>query len=246
MTTAAIDGQGLLQAILVEPADDGLRLIYADWLEDEGQHARAEFIRCQVELQANRTPGHPMRPEASEENDRRQDWLASRVQDILKANGFFGMPPGSQAEWDRGFVESIRLPLDAWRQHGPALVRQHPIERVEASDVNVAADTSGERARLAVDWQNGNCRLELVEALSDMLLIRDRCGRLESRGQYSSVVPDPFHFALHDLIGVRQDRHRVPEKALRDPQQLRECGFRWVSDALLAWARAEATKRVPG
>lgn len=49
MTTAA----DLLRAICAEPQDDALRLVYADWLEengDAGQQARAEFIRCQIQL----------------------------------------------------------------------------------------------------------------------------------------------------------------------------------------------------
>ena len=41
---------GLLQAILDEPEDDAPRLIYADWLEDNGEADRAEFIRLQIEL----------------------------------------------------------------------------------------------------------------------------------------------------------------------------------------------------
>jgi len=54
--------RSLLDAILESPDDDGLRLVYADALEDDGQRERAEFIRVQVELAktpepAIRTPG---------------------------------------------------------------------------------------------------------------------------------------------------------------------------------------------
>lgn len=41
---------GLLDAIVREPDDDLHRLVYADWLEERGQDARAEFIRVQLEL----------------------------------------------------------------------------------------------------------------------------------------------------------------------------------------------------
>src|SRR5262245_17450169 len=43
------DNPQLLQAILDTPDDDGLRLVYADWLEEHGDASRAEFIRVQVE-----------------------------------------------------------------------------------------------------------------------------------------------------------------------------------------------------
>lgn len=39
----------LLDAILANPDDDDVRLVYADWCEDEGDDARAQLIRAQVE-----------------------------------------------------------------------------------------------------------------------------------------------------------------------------------------------------
>jgi uncharacterized protein (TIGR02996 family) len=41
--------RGFLEAILAQPDDDAPRLVYADWLEEQGDSARAEFIRVQVE-----------------------------------------------------------------------------------------------------------------------------------------------------------------------------------------------------
>jgi len=44
------DERALLAAIWEDPHDDTLRLVYADWLEDHDQNARAEFIRVQCQL----------------------------------------------------------------------------------------------------------------------------------------------------------------------------------------------------
>jgi len=44
------DDAALLDAIVHEPDDDLPRLAYADWCEESGQDARAEFIRVQLEL----------------------------------------------------------------------------------------------------------------------------------------------------------------------------------------------------
>lgn len=41
--------RGFLEDILHDPDNDQLRLIYADWLEETGSLARAEFIRTQIE-----------------------------------------------------------------------------------------------------------------------------------------------------------------------------------------------------
>lgn len=49
--SAATDRTALLAAILAEPWDDFHRLAYADWLEEAGDGARAEFIRVQLRLE---------------------------------------------------------------------------------------------------------------------------------------------------------------------------------------------------
>ncbi|HYT91148.1 MAG TPA: TIGR02996 domain-containing protein, partial [Gemmataceae bacterium] len=49
-----------LQAIREDPEDDSVRLIYADWLEEQGHAARAELIRVQCTL-AGMLAGDPRR-----------------------------------------------------------------------------------------------------------------------------------------------------------------------------------------
>jgi uncharacterized protein (TIGR02996 family) len=44
------DGTALLAAALAAPADDAPRLVYADWLEEQGDGDRAEFIRLQIRI----------------------------------------------------------------------------------------------------------------------------------------------------------------------------------------------------
>lgn len=44
------DEQALLQSIIDNPDDDFSRLVFADWLEENGQADRAEFIRVQVAI----------------------------------------------------------------------------------------------------------------------------------------------------------------------------------------------------
>lgn len=43
------DGASLLAAVIASPDDDDVRLVYSDWLEENGQPERAEFIRVQIE-----------------------------------------------------------------------------------------------------------------------------------------------------------------------------------------------------
>jgi uncharacterized protein (TIGR02996 family) len=71
-----------IEAILAEPDDDGLRLIYADWLEEQGS-PHGELIRVQVELAR---PGVP---------DRRRLELECRQRAVVEAEcKRIGLPKG--------------------------------------------------------------------------------------------------------------------------------------------------------
>jgi uncharacterized protein (TIGR02996 family) len=48
------DDTAFQSAILVDPADTTLKLVYADWLQ-EHDDPRAEFVRLQVELHTTRS-----------------------------------------------------------------------------------------------------------------------------------------------------------------------------------------------
>lgn len=45
---------GFFADIVENPDDDGLRLMYADWCEEQGRDLQAEFIRLQIEAAATR------------------------------------------------------------------------------------------------------------------------------------------------------------------------------------------------
>lgn len=47
------DQQALLRAVLREPEDDNVRLVYADYLQENGEAERAEFIGVQIALAKN-------------------------------------------------------------------------------------------------------------------------------------------------------------------------------------------------
>src|SRR4051812_28174157 len=98
-----------LRALLAEPDDDTLRLATADWLDENDQPARAEFVRVQVEL-----------ARGVEDRDRRRH-LELRQRDLLVAHDaewvaplakVLGLKKGQWGGWvfRRGFAEYFRLP----------------------------------------------------------------------------------------------------------------------------------------
>jgi uncharacterized protein (TIGR02996 family) len=80
--------QAFLTAIREEPADDGVRLIFADWLEDHGQADRVEFIRAQIALDTGRDLETPL-------SEERRAYLERRTAHLLHEH----------QEWKRPLTE---------------------------------------------------------------------------------------------------------------------------------------------
>src|SRR5436309_3198756 len=94
-----------LLAVRENPGDGGLRLVYADWLEENGDQARAELVRvCEAmrrvpvysdeywRLKARR---NELRPLCS------ADWLAATGYDGSRYDSLFrdGVPPDWRGRW---------------------------------------------------------------------------------------------------------------------------------------------------
>src|SRR5262245_60281718 len=92
-----------LSAIRNDPTDDGPRLVYADWLDDEGQPDRAAFIRTQID--ADHYPEYdPLRLALAEEAD---DLLALHGDDWRRDDLGYLDGCSEGAEFRRGFVDSV-------------------------------------------------------------------------------------------------------------------------------------------
>src|SRR5947209_2077625 len=90
-------GDALLQGIRDNPGDDDLRLVFADWLEENGDPDRADFIRTQTEL--SRLPSGDPRQRALRE---REKGLRRRYGGLWQ--GAFFEVPGVRCEFSRGLL----------------------------------------------------------------------------------------------------------------------------------------------
>jgi uncharacterized protein (TIGR02996 family) len=113
-----------VQAILDDPDDDSLRLIYADWLEERGD-PRGEFIRVQYALAG------------MDADDPRRGPLEAREQTLLTehAAGWAGPLPGlvEKYTFGRGFVEKVTLDAQGFLERGRELFRLSPVQTVRLS-----------------------------------------------------------------------------------------------------------------
>src|SRR5437870_4297600 len=117
--------KNFLQSILDEPEDDAVRLIFADWLTDQGD-PRGAFIRVQFAL-AELPNDHPSRPELEECEKtllqrHRREWAGPVASWV------------SRCEFRKGFVERIILPAVQFVAHAERLFGAAPIRCVRLTE----------------------------------------------------------------------------------------------------------------
>lgn len=114
--------QSLWEGVLEEPAEDGPRLVYADWLEEQGD-PRGAFIQAQIALEQ---PGL---------SDSRRDELRKIEKELHGKYGRRWQPrPAPGGDWGvfrRGWVEELKVrDFDTFMVHADALFRLTPILRL--------------------------------------------------------------------------------------------------------------------
>lgn len=164
MTATTSDEQSLHAAILANPACDTARLAYADWLDENGEPERAEFIRVQVELAAIE----------SEQGDSKfwgalryshatcsgcSPWCRAnrRQHDLFAAHEFqwFTLPTNFKTATEdspdgrplaivaRGFLSEVTCTAADWLTHGATILREHPIAEVNLPEYCIKIDPPG-------------------------------------------------------------------------------------------------------
>ncbi len=110
------DGSDLLAAILANPDDDNVRLVYADWLQENGDEARAEYIRLRILRDGDR-----------DADIRAVDLWYANVRQWEPLRGANGEALGS---WYRGFIRDIEDTAGWWLAHADEILSRHPVRRV--------------------------------------------------------------------------------------------------------------------
>jgi uncharacterized protein (TIGR02996 family) len=119
------DGEALRHAILAEPDDDIARLVYADWLDENGQPARAAFIRAQVRM----AQAEPHSPEWRQCKDEARKALGTNLGAWTKHL----TPRVEQCEFRRGFVEHAKVSAANFPRHAADLFAAEPIRSLHVT-----------------------------------------------------------------------------------------------------------------
>ena len=148
-----------MRAIRERPADNTPRLVFADWLQENGDEPRAEFIRAQVELAAGgmrhtHTAGQPggcrlcrLRRVQSRYIEGPGRAEVARLFDRDPNDLWYGgaslvrLGPGQSqdfaVEFARGFVWRIECTWGDYFRRAATVFREHPIEDVRLIDATI-------------------------------------------------------------------------------------------------------------
>jgi uncharacterized protein (TIGR02996 family) len=144
-----------LRQIIANPRDDGPRLVYADYLEEQGDADRAELIRIQISIPnlVNESRNFHEASMRLMEANRRSNILleanpqwASPVASIFRQEEMsltarhqygYGGTSWVRWEWVRGFISKIRMPYMYWQRNGVAVLAVAPI-----TDVAIVANAN--------------------------------------------------------------------------------------------------------
>jgi uncharacterized protein (TIGR02996 family) len=211
--------EAFLEDIIANPSDDVPRLVYADWLEEQGQGERAEFIRIQIAL-AN-WPCECTSEERVYHDECRckeKAKLQRRELELLPRQYVATGLACDDIWFTRGFVSRVRITCDDWSEHGRELVRQHPLERVELSD---------KRPRWTMHIYSPRLCGWGPERLVGGTLVADGEERL----------PETLLNALHNHLEVNTEWYSPWWKFYSDAS-LAEAA---LSQGCLAWARSQSS-----
>jgi len=125
------DEAALLAAIIAHPDEDTPRLIYADWLHENGQPERAEFIRLQIEITC-----------ASDGKQRKQvrHERLVRFRELLVTQGVEWVRPLGVARtrvvFRRGFVEDVHFTDEEILPVSNSAIYREPLYNVSVGVAN--------------------------------------------------------------------------------------------------------------
>jgi uncharacterized protein (TIGR02996 family) len=122
------DEAAFLNVIAADPDDDTPRPAYADWLDENGDPDRAEFIRLQIRLE----------PDRDRFDDDCINALRDHVQQLQRPlqhaevewlSALHAPMQWTQPRWRRGFVDALELPVQWLIRFGEDLRAAYPLLR---------------------------------------------------------------------------------------------------------------------
>jgi uncharacterized protein (TIGR02996 family) len=157
----------LLRAVARAP-DDDVRRVYSDWLEENDQLPRAEFVRGQIALEGL-TEDSPQRRELAFRcrqllDKHEQKWAGSLVRDC------------PERHWSRGFIEVIGCDPQTLERHREVAFDRTPTRRLILTGLGNRSD-----ALTLIPSDHCLSALELIDCRFDLRGLKALAAALSSR-----------------------------------------------------------------
>jgi uncharacterized protein (TIGR02996 family) len=213
--------EAFLQSVIDAPDDDTPRLVYADWLEDHQNPARAEFIRVQCSLDKMAV------------DDPRWPALRNREQELLQQYGWawaeeFGW---QVSEWvyRRGFIECVEMGLESSCDEILAVLQKAPIRHIRDTtqffDLSGMVDSLPHLDRLTGLEFWGLCSFEdhllgkilaspHLANLRTLILHHDRNGKITDENVLVEARHSPHRAKLQELAVNVDSMWRGPSRKI--------------------------------
>lgn len=234
------EAEAFLQRIRAYPDDDAQRLIFADWLDEEGD-PRGRFVRVQLAL-ADLPADAPERPA-----------LVSAERDLLAAHReaweapFRGLATG--CVFHRGFVNEVKIEARQFLRAAHELFAASPVRHVHLLDVSdslpavLQSPYMGRLAALTVHAQHTGeplaraaARSEHLAGLKRLALTRNRLGDDAA----DQLARSPYLANLEELDLSENEIGETGARALAASQYLTKLHRLELRDNALGPAGAEA------
>lgn len=130
----------IYHAILDDPDNDQLRLVLADWLDEQGD-PRGEFIRVQVSISDAQAKNEPVDQDLRHRADKlfadhRERWRRQLEQEFksqCKAAALTSKNVLQHVLYYRGFASWIGTDIQTWNQYGRVLIKSSPWQYLRLS-----------------------------------------------------------------------------------------------------------------
>lgn len=207
------DRTAFIDAILNSPDDDTARLVFADWLEEHGEHERAEFVRVQITFSCL--------PEGA----RNRSALAEHINNLLRDHeGHWRAAVGllhRGGSYNRGFLSGVRMSSAEFVTRARTALAREPVQitldllgfdangdLIPDEQLTELAGSADLRAVSQINSQTGGfgdlfpqllCSPHLTN-LTRIVAFEDRIGSAGVRALAQS--PSAFRLDLLDLNGA--------------------------------------------
>lgn len=228
--------RALWAAIRAHPNDDAPRLVYADWLQEHGDEARAEFIRVQCALEVlgpDRRKGRkqrgPLEAQLKALTAHQDGWLAPFRTRLAHTRPRRGDDDVNDLKFRRGFVDGVHFNLATAAAVARAGDDLEPVDRIEMWEMGANYDNDAVAA--IAKWPGAGCvtgfSVSFAADADAFVIARGHMNNLRHLGLWYGKVSDAGVAKLAAWPGAASLR----SLDLKDNPQITDTGARALAES---------------